>query len=720
MSFTLVEFSRLARLPELLRQLIKNPGLDDLLILAILLAGSITYFGCGIIWDKPDPYHYKWFERPQAGASVPGAATKATRNIAQSLAETGHQAVIFWGSQSGTAEGFAHRLARDFHGRLKLEVLVADVSDYDHHTIAELSESQYAIFIMSTYGEGDPSDNSTSFLSWLQSKPQVSFANLRYAAFGCGNSNYKRYNAVIDTVVASLQGLGAQKILPVGKADEAQGSTDEDFMEWKTSLLHEFCTQLGLTESEPVYEPAIKIVFDESIDSSGIYLGEPLKQSSTEVSTGPSTAIVPLPITSAQELLSDTSEMRSCLHLEINLSEHPEVKYKTGDHLAVRPINPISEVKALVDVLGLRGREDIPIMIQRSESTSEKLNLPSPTTISALFSHYLEICAPVSRETVMSLAQIASSSSAKDQLLALASDKSVFSAFLAKTHITFNRLLRHIQGVDPSASWSSLPLSFVIESLRPMQSRYYSISSSSITSPRRAAITVANNPKPLLGEKATFIPGLASTYLSTFTSDGPSPLSALYPRIVNPSLPITTNSASTSILHASIRHSTFKLPASLSLPIIMVAAGTGIAPFRAFIHERARLARLQGHRGPVGRMILIFGCRHPDQDLLYKEDLEQLQSSLPGLEIVYAFSRVEGQKKVYVQDRVAERQDDLVDMLLKEDAALYLCGSAAMAREVGKRLGEGVKEARSYDDDRLNNWRKERKRLKRWQEDVWG
>jgi NADPH-ferrihemoprotein reductase len=133
----------------------------------------------------------------------------------------------------------------------------------------------------------------------------------RLAAFGCGNSNYKYYNVIVDTVVTSLQGLGAKMVLPVGKADEAKGTTDEDFLDWKTTLFAALYTQLGLTEREPEYEPSIKVVMDDSIDVSGVHLGEPLGSRSTAFSSGPLSAIVPLPTCVARELLARASQSRS-------------------------------------------------------------------------------------------------------------------------------------------------------------------------------------------------------------------------------------------------------------------------------------------------------------------------------------------------------------------------------------------------------------------------
>ncbi|KIW39782.1 uncharacterized protein PV06_08367 [Exophiala oligosperma] len=707
--------------PPSVREFLVTAAYDDLLLLVILLAGGLACISRGTFWDLPDPYRYKLFERPQAGeATSNGGVSKAPRNIATKLAETSKQVVIFWGSQSGTAEGFAHQLARDCSHRLNLGVLVADVSDYDHDTLAQLSPSQYAIFIMSTFGEGDPSDNSTGFLRLLKSESGLpSLTNLRFTAFGCGNSNYKYYNAVVDQVVSSLQDRGATMFLPIGKADDAKGTTHEDFEDWKTTLIRELRTQLGLVETESVYTPTISVVMDKSICLDRVWQGEPpFFQAPSDPFSRSSSPVVPLPVSSTRELTTASLPARSCVHLELDLSGHPKIKYKTGDYVAVRPTNPTTEVNALIEVLGLIGQEKAPIVIHPVDPLVEKTTLPSPTNLLALFRHHLEICAPVSRETVLTLAHFASTRTAKDYLANLGSDKASYTEFLGKNHITLSRLLRHVHEVDSSVSWTGLPRAFVVESLRPLKARYYSISSSSVISPRRATLTVANNPHILPGDGKIAIAGVARTYLSSFVA----PSTPIHPHVVDQSPPLSADrDGAKPLCHASICRSTFKLPASPTTPLILICAGSGIAPFRAFLYEYSHLANLYGSTRPVGRTILFFGCRHPDQDLLYKDELSQLQSSPHArLEIVHAFSRVEGQPKTYVQDRVEERCNELVKLLLEEGAALYICGSAAMAREVGNRIGDGIKRAKDCDEEGLKKWRGEQKRSRKWQEDVWG
>src|ERR1700722_15656754 len=167
--------------------------------------------------------------------------------------------VIFWGSQSGTAEGFANRLVRDCRSRFGLDALSADLSDYDPQSISNTPSTKLAIFIISTYGEGDPSDNATQFLSWLDTNKTVQVPKLSYAAFGLGNKKYKFYNKVVDVVVEALDRSGAISLLPVGKADDSNGTTEEDFTEWKQSLFSLFRGTLGFVERPAQYEPTLKV-----------------------------------------------------------------------------------------------------------------------------------------------------------------------------------------------------------------------------------------------------------------------------------------------------------------------------------------------------------------------------------------------------------------------------------------------------------------------------
>ena len=687
----------------LLREGTRTAAYDDIAALALLALGGAGYLTRGSLWDKPDPYHYKWFERPQESALNGRHIKKETRNIAEKLEETQRDLVIFWGSQSGTAEGFANSLARDCHRRFRLEALVADLSDYDPETLALVPESKFAIFIVSTYGEGDPSDNSTDFWAWLRDASGTTLKQLRYMAFGLGNSNYKYYNKVVDDVVTALNSFGASLMLPVGKADDANGTTEEDFFSWKENVFSLFRTSFGMIERNPEYEPCIRVIEDESMTAIDLHLSEPVQQRNAKKTAATSSAIGALPIKETRELFMKPSTNRSGVHMELDLSQTPQIKYKTGDHLAIWPINPNEEVARLLRVLNLEAKKDIPITILSLDQANAKVKVPTPTNTLALLQHYLEICAPVSRETVSSLAQFAPNDEVRSTLLNLGQNKEAYSTYLLSNHVTLGRLLE-----STNVSWSSLPLSFVIESLPPMTPRYYSISSSSIVSPRSASLTAVVSPTPLPANPTQFIPGLATSYLSALVPSSISNSGQTYPLL-----------ASGTKLHAHIRKSTFKLPASAVTPIVMVAAGTGLAPFRGFLQERARLRSM--HR-EVGPMLLFFGCRDPEEDFLYKSEIEDLQNDVlkDQLSVVTAFSRVPGQPKTYVQDRVEEYASRVCDLVLEESAIFYICGSANMARDVTKRLGECIKSRNAWADEQLKSWSERQKKTHQWQEDVWG
>jgi NADPH-ferrihemoprotein reductase len=239
--------------------------------------------------------------------------------------------------------------------------------------------------------------------------------------------------------------------------------------------------------------------------------------------------------------------------------------------------------------------------------------------------------------------------------------------------------------------------------------RFYSISSSSVVSPKHIAITIATSTH---NSHNLPIPGLTTSYISSFESQTPPLFDLSGPN----------NLLASTRIFAHIQTSKFRLPTLPKTPIIMIASGSGLAPFRGFLQERARLATLGR---PIGPTKLFFGCRAPDTDYLYASELNEFQSQIGPdvLEIATAFSRVDRNEsggRMYVQDRLREKDEEVIRLLCEENAYLYICGSASMARDVATVLGGCLQRRLGWEEGRLREWSEQMKRSRRWQEDVWG
>jgi sulfite reductase (NADPH) flavoprotein alpha-component len=122
----------------------------------------------------------------------------------------------------------------------------------------------------------------------------------------------------------------------------------------------------------------------------------------------------------------------------------------------------------------------------------------------------------------------------------------------------------------------------------------------------------------------------------------------------------------------------FRLPQESNAPIIMIGPGTGVAPFRGFLHERRAL-------GANGRNWLFFGGRSATDDYLYREELEAMRNDDHLTRLDTAFSR-DQEHKIYVQDRMME-QAPLFWSWLQDGASVYICGDASrMAKDVHATL----------------------------------
>jgi sulfite reductase (NADPH) flavoprotein alpha-component len=226
-----------------------------------------------------------------------------------------------------------------------------------------------------------------------------------------------------------------------------------------------------------------------------------------------------------------------------------------------------------------------------------------------------------------------------------------------------------------------------LEGLRRLQPRLYSISSSPLAHPGEVHLTVGVVRYELNERKRK---GTCSTFLADFSE-----------RAANPA-----------VVPIFVHHSpNFKLPTDFSRDIIMVGPGTGIAPFRGFLHERRATAA-------TGRNWLFFGDQRVANDFLYQDDLESLAADGYLHQLDLAFSR-DQEEKIYVQHRMLAQAKELYQWL-ENGAIFYVCGDASrMAADVDQALHQIACLAGGLDETAGAAWVSALKSEKRYLRDVY-
>jgi NADPH-ferrihemoprotein reductase len=623
----------------------------------------------------------------------------------------GKDVVVFWGSQSGNSARLAKQLARELQAVHGIAATAEDLAMYDPATIESIPSSAAVGFIVSTFGEGDPPDSAADLDEWLcgwrlrsEEGGERSLAGLRYFAFGLGSTKYQHYNRFVDVLGTSLSAAGARRLGKLGKQDESLRS-DGCWVEWKGDITRELLAcvpRRAAAHLKSMHEADIDVADVPDARSAGRVLAE----QEVLLSSSGASAVYAAPV-SAARVLSATSDTRqgsarTYLHLEFDISgTGAQFAYSTGDHVALWPPNTDQEVRRLARLFGW-GTEKLgcAVSLRPSSGLTDSSGLPmgSLTTRGALLRYYLDIQGLVSRELGGLLEHFAPTAEAQTRARELLSDPDAWNARVVVNHLTLGKLMQLVEPRE-DVLWPAELFALLVQTMPRLQPRYFSIASSPAVSGRRLAITVGVIVQDL--PDGGRFHGLATNFLHGLQQEEEQRGSRRAPQ----------RSARTAVLH--IRRSSFKLPAEHSRPVVMIAAGSGVAPFLAFAQEREVLYRAGQ---TVGRTVLFFGCRAREQDYLYAEEWASLGQH--GFFDVYAAFSRGGPHKQYVQHLVKQRAQEVRNLILEDAAACYICGSVKMAMDVKQALiavlaegTGGVAEAR----DRLD-WMKSTQLLR---EDVW-
>ncbi|ODV90813.1 hypothetical protein CANCADRAFT_111228 [Tortispora caseinolytica NRRL Y-17796] len=693
----------------------------DVSVLIIILVLTLGFLTKGRLWGKsPSP--------EEMYNNIGTSEEEAEGNIIKTMEETDKTMVIFFGSQTGTAEDYANRLAKEATARFGLPAMVADLEEYDLSNLNELPSDKFVAFVMATYGEGEPTDNAELFFNFItdedvtfaneQSADESPLSNLKYAIFGLGNNTYEHYNHCSRLVNKALLALGATRVGPAGEGDEGAGTMEEDYLAWKEELWTAATAEFNLKEKEYVYQPALELTELDDVSDDSVYHGEPNKNhllhNTASQSLGAHSAHNPFPakIVATKELFN--AKDRSCIHVDIDLTGS-NLTYVTGDHAAVWAPNNETEVERLLMVLGLLDKKSTAYTLKAIDPTA-KVPFPVPTTYEDTVRYYLEINGPCSRQFLSTLLGFAPTPEAKKEAFRLSSDKDVFQEEISSQYLNIAQTLLLCSNGQP---WDKIPFTIMIETLPRLQPRYYSISSSSQVDKKKFSITavvesirVPGRKEPLKGVATNYIKKLKHLMSNTVDSDK---FMVDYQH-EGPRGYLVDKSSDTLKMLVHIRRSNFKLPTDPTKPVIMIGPGTGVAPFRGFVHERATQAR---NGTPVGPMILFFGSRHPEQDFLYQEEWSEIGEQLGDkFKLVTAFSRV-GNDKIYVQHKLVE-YGELVSKYIDEGANFYVCGDAShMARDVSHALATIIAKYKGISEFEAEEVVKSLRVQNRYQEDVW-
>ena len=341
--------------------------------------------------------------------SIGAISSSGSRDITTVIQENDKNYIVFYGSQTGTAEDYAKMFAKELVGKFSLKVMCADVENFDFETLNELPKNVLVSFFLSTYGEGDFPDSAVPFEEFLLGldEPEQSLNRLRFSMFGLGNSTYEFFNNAAKKATKNMINSGATLIGKVGEGDDGSATTDEDYLAWKELILEDIKDALALQEHEQVYEPSLRYdtLIANTVDMDSVSLGEPSKHylpcnklpfnNQLNIQTGPFNHNFPYlaPIVKSKELFSNETD-RSCVHAEFDISGS-NIKYSTGDHLAVWPSNSNEAVKEFLLAFNLD--EDEMFTLKPLDSTVQ-LPFPCPTTVGTAVRYYLEITGPISRQ----------------------------------------------------------------------------------------------------------------------------------------------------------------------------------------------------------------------------------------------------------------------------------------------------------------------------------
>jgi len=532
-------------------------------------------------------------------------------------------------SQTGNARRVAEQLRDDLIAA-KLNVNLVNAGDYK---FKQIGQEKLLLIVASTQGEGEQAEEAVALHKFLQSKKAPQMKDTAFAVFALGDTSYEFFCQAGKDFDTRLGELGAERLLDRVDADVEYKDVAQAWRKRIVDVLKQ------------------RVPADVSAQAAPTLAG-----SVNQIDSSPYTKELPLTATLAvNQKITGRDSDKDVRHLEIDLGDSG-LRYQPGDALGIWFENDPQLVQEIVELLWLKGDETVEVndkKLSLSEALQHHIELTQNTT--PIIEKYAGLCRD-------------------EQLTGLLADKSALQHY-AQT-VPFVDMVRRAP--------TELDAQQLVDLLRPLTPRLYSIASSQAETESEVHITVGVVRYDIDGRPRS---GGASGYLADrLEEDGE--------------------------LKVFIEHNdNFRLPANPETPVIMIGPGTGIAPFRAFIQQR-------DNDGATGKNWLFFCNPHFTDDFLSQVEWPPYVKDGLLTHISLAWSRDQAEK-VYVQDKLREQGAE-VWQWLQEGAHVYVCGDAnLMAKDVEQALLAIIDEYGVMDVETADEYLSELRLERRYQRDVY-
>ncbi|WP_409426796.1 cytochrome P450 [Mycobacterium sp. SMC-11] len=577
---------------------------------------------------------------------------------ASSAVKAGTTLAVLHGSNLGTCRALAKQLAEEATD-LGCIATVAPLDDF----AGTLPNTDAVVIVAASYN-GQPTDDARAFLAWLLGEDAALEGAPYVAVLGVGDRNWAdTYQAVPKRIDERLTELGARPLIPLTSADTS-GDLNGTVEEFSVALHAALCEHFGDPDAAPVTDT------DEPLYDMHPIIGP------VTAALDARFAVTPMTVLDNTALVGDDAILGGAKHfVRVVLPEG--IEYQTGDHLTVLADNPPDLVATVLELLGIEAERRLSINPRR---TSRRLiALDREVSARELLTHFVELRKPVTPSQLRRLAASNPCPPERERLeqLAASADPCPLSPFECLVEF-------------PACELTGAEL---LELLEPMTPRHYSIASSSRLTPGLVGLVVSVLDAPARSGHGLF-QGVASNHLAAA-----SPGTQIRAR-VDPA------------------RQAFRAGADPAKNVILVSAGTGVAPFRGFLGDRLA-AKQEG--APYAPALCFFGVRNPDVDYIFREQFEAAEAA-GVVRMRPAFSRAPQDGVRYVQDRIAADADEVWELLgdPTKHTHVYVCGDGAQMAPAVRQAFIDIYRARTGgDESQARDWLIDLVESDRYVEDVW-